>query len=66
MTDPQGFVDRDREFAELLSRLDDVESELLGAPASDDPAPTADPATPTDEAGETDEPGDSGPPARPV
>ena len=34
LDDPSGFVDRDKQFAELLAGLDDVETELLGAPGS--------------------------------
>jgi putative hydrolase len=59
LDDPAGFVDRDKQFAELLAGLDDVETELLGAP---DPEATAAPADQdTDDSG-----ADEGGPARPV
>jgi putative hydrolase len=64
LDDPQGFVDRDKEFAELLARLDDVETELLGAPGADDTA--ADPSGPGSDAPAAGGKPDEEPPARPV
>jgi putative hydrolase len=58
LDDPSGFLDRDKQFAELLAGLDDVETELLGAPDPD--APPADAAD--QESGDDDQDG----PARPV
>jgi len=61
LDDPSGFVDRDKQFAELLAGLDDVETELLGAPGPDEPAPAADQDSKND-----DGPGPDDGPARPV
>lgn len=39
LDDPAGFIDRDKEFSALLAGLDDIETELLGAPGTEsDPA----------------------------
>ena len=35
LDDPAGFIDRDKQFTELLAGLDDIETELLGAPEAD-------------------------------
>lgn len=57
LDDPKGFVERDKQFTELLAGLDDIETHLLGKP--DDSAgptgqtgqtgPAADPGTPDEE-----------------
>jgi len=60
LDDPSGFLDRDKQFAELLLGLDDVETELLGAPDPDAP-----PAGATDQ-DSADDQDDKGGPARPV
>jgi putative hydrolase len=57
LDDPSGFLDRDKQFAELLAGLDDVETELLGAPDPDAPPLAADQESSDDE---------DGGPARPV
>jgi putative hydrolase len=45
LDDPAGFIDRDKQFTELLAGLDDLENQLLVNP--DAPTPKAeDPATP--------------------
>ena len=62
LDDPSGFVDRDKQFAELLAGLDDVETELLGAPEKSESA-QAD-AGDQDDPDEGQAPGDG--PARPV
>jgi putative hydrolase len=52
LDDPHGFVERDKQFAELLAGMDDIETQLLGAPEAE---------TETDG---KDEPGEN--PPRPV
>ncbi len=42
LDDPDGFVRRDEEFAALLAGLDDVETQLLGAPDADEDEPADD------------------------
>ena len=65
LDDPAGFIDRDKQFTELLAGLDDLETELLGAPkAESDEEPDA----AASDKGESDkgETGDDGPKPRPV
>ena len=50
LDDPKGFVERDKQFTELLAGLDDIETQLLGKP--DDPAA---PAADAPDAGKPDE-----------
>ncbi len=58
LDDPQGFVERDKQFAALLAGLDDIETQLLGKPedGTDEAPPTDEPQTKPDEE----------PPPRPV
>ncbi len=44
LDDPQGFIERDKQFAELLAGLGDIETQLLGKPDDQDAdaAPDAD------------------------
>ncbi|WP_420122829.1 zinc-dependent metalloprotease, partial [Nakamurella sp.] len=55
LDDPKGFVERDKQFTELLAGLDDIETQLLGKPGSDPEAggpagsPDAPPADRPDE-----------------
>jgi putative hydrolase len=51
LDDPKGFVERDKQFTELLAGLDDIETQLLGKPADDAPGTQA----PTDDAERPDE-----------
>ena len=60
LDDPAGFVDRDKQFAELLAGLDDIESQLLGGPEASE-APEAGTADKPDDKGS-----DEGPAPRPV
>lgn len=56
LDDPAGFVDRDKQFTELLAGLDDIETQLLGGPEAAEA-----------EAGDGDKSGDDdGPAPRPV
>jgi len=64
LDDPAGFVDRDKQFAELLAGLDDVETELLGAP--EQPGPEAQQAEAGDQDSNDDDQGTDAGPARPV
>jgi putative hydrolase len=64
LDDPAGFVDRDKQFAELLAGLDDVETELLGAP--EQPGPEAQQAEAGDQDSKGDDQGTDAGPARPV
>lgn len=60
LDDPKGFVERDKQFTELLAGLDDLETQLLGKP--DD---AANPAAPAADAPDADKP-DGQPPTREV
>jgi hypothetical protein len=61
LDDPAGFVDRDKQFTELLAGLDEIETQLLGGPAVTD-SPDAAPEIAPD----TDDKGGDGPAPRPV
>jgi putative hydrolase len=62
LDDPAGFIDRDKQFTELLAGLDDLETELLGAPSDEAANDTGD-----NEAGGKDAGGrDEGPAPRAV
>ncbi|ACV77991.1 hypothetical protein Namu_1596 [Nakamurella multipartita DSM 44233] len=65
LDDPKGFVERDKQFTELLAGLDDIETQLLGKPDdATDPADSAAPADSRDPAGDDGNPDEQ--PPRPV
>lgn len=65
LDDPKGFVERDKQFTELLAGLDDIETQLLGKPAES--ADPADPAGAVDSGDPGEDDGNPGEqPPRPV
>ena len=64
LDDPKGFVERDKEFTELLAGLDDIETQLLGKPGDAEESGT--PADPSDEAKPAQDKPDEEPPPRAV
>jgi putative hydrolase len=51
LDDPKGFVERDKQFTELLAGLDDIETQLLGKPddSANPPPPAADDENPDEQ-----------------